>query len=84
MIVDGMNNYVVIKETTGIEVSIINDFKGWSGDSVFELQNGQIWKQDKYKYKYFYVIRPKSTIVKIGSKYIMTVKGKLITVKRIK
>ena len=84
MVVDGMNDYIEVEETTGIESRIINKFNGWSGDSVFELQNGQIWKQDKYKYKYFYANRPKTTIVKIGSKHIMTVKGKSIRVKRIK
>ena len=46
----------------------------------FELQNGQIWKQDKCKYKYFYAYRPTATIVKIGSRHIMTVKGKTIRV----
>ncbi|PHI18009.1 hypothetical protein CEQ90_20185 [Lewinellaceae bacterium SD302] len=67
-----------------MESRIVNDFKGWSGDTIFELQNGQIWKQDKYKYKYFYAHRPKATIVKVGSKYVLTVKGKSIRVKKIK
>ena len=84
IVVDGMNDYVEVEETTGFESKIVNDFKGWSGDTVFELQNGQIWKQDKYRYKYFYAYRPKATIVKVGSKYVMTVKGKSIRVKKIK
>ena len=53
MVVDDMNDYVEVEQTTGIESRIISEFNGWSGDSIFELQNGQIWKQDKYKYKYF-------------------------------
>ena len=84
LVVDGMDDYVEVEETTGFRSKIINDFKGWSGNSIFELQNGQIWKQDKYKYKYFYAYRPTATIVKIGSRHIMTVKGKSIRVKRIK
>jgi hypothetical protein len=79
-----MNDYVEVEETTGFESRIVNEFKGWSGDTIFELQNGQIWKQDKYKYKYFYAYRPKATIIKVGSKFIMTVKGKSIRVKKIK
>ncbi|MFH6937068.1 hypothetical protein [Flavobacterium sp. FlaQc-30] len=81
---NGMNDYAKIQETTAIKSKIINDFKGWSGDTIFELQNGQIWKQDKHKYKYFYSYRPNAIIIKTGSHYIMTVKGKSIRVKRIK
>lgn len=81
---DGMNDYAEVKKTTAIKSKIINDFKGWKGDTIFELQNGQIWKQDKYEYKYFYSHRPDAIIVKVGSHHIMTVKGKSIRVKRIK
>lgn len=81
---DGMNDFVEVESTTAIKSKIISDFKGWSGDTLFELQNGQIWKQDKYKYQYFYAYRPNVVIVKIGSHYVMTVKSKSIQVKRIK
>ena len=81
---DGMNDYAEIQETIAIKNRIVNEFKGWSGDTIFELQNGQIWKQDKYQYKYFYAYRPHAIIVKIGSHNIMTVKGRRIRVKRIK
>ncbi|HAA01338.1 MAG TPA: hypothetical protein DIS90_14860 [Cytophagales bacterium] len=63
---------------------IISDFKGWTGDTIFEFQNGQIWKQAKYEYKYFYAYRPDAMVAKIGSYYIMTVKGKSIRVTKIK
>ena len=82
LIADGLDDYAEIQETTAIKSTIVNDFNGWSGDTIFELQNGQIWKQDKYKY--FYAYRPKVTIVKVGSKHILNVKGKSIRVKRIK
>ena len=80
----GMNDYAEIQETTAIKSRIVNDFTGWSGDTKFELQNGQIWQQDKYKYKYFYAYYPEAVILKIGSHSIMTVKGKSIRVRRIK
>lgn len=79
---DGMNDFAEVESTTAIKSKIISDFRGWSGDTIFELQNGQIWKQDKYTY--FYAYRPNVVIVKVGSYYIMTVKNKSIRVKRIK
>lgn len=84
LVVDGVNDYVEIEQTSAIKSKIISDFNGWSGDSIFELQNGQVWKQAKYKYKYFYANRPTALIVKVGSRHIMTVKGKSIQVIRIK
>jgi hypothetical protein len=84
LVVDGINDYVEVELTTAIKSKIISDFKGWSGDTIFELQNGQIWKQAKYQYKYFYVYRPNVLIVRVGNKYIMNVKGKTIQVTKIK
>jgi hypothetical protein len=81
---EGMNEYVEIEQTTAIESKIVSDFNGWSGDTVFELQNGQIWKQDKYEYKYFYAYRPDALIVNVGSHFVMNVNGKSIRVKRLK
>src|SRR5271157_255155 len=37
--VDNMDDYVSVKQTTGIESQIINNFEGWKTDAVFELQN---------------------------------------------
>ena len=37
-----------------VESMILGDFKGWSGETVFRLDNGQIWQQrldGKYKYR---------------------------------
>lgn len=84
LVVDGVNDYVEVEQTTAIKSKIVSEFNGWSGDTIFELQNGQIWKQAKYKYKYFYAYRPNALIVKVGSKYIMNVKGKTIQVIKIK
>jgi hypothetical protein len=81
---EGMNDYAEVEETTMMKSYIVNEFNGWSGDTIFELQNGQIWQQNKYQYKYFYAHRPKAVIIRVGSKHIMTVKGRSIRVKRIK
>ena len=37
-----------------VESMILGYFKGWSGETVFRLDNGQIWQQrlaGKYKYR---------------------------------
>jgi len=81
---DGMDDYVEIQQTTASKSRIISDFKGWSGDTLFQFENGQTWKQAKYQYKYFYAYRPEVKVVKIGTHHIMTVKGKGIRVERIK
>eukprot|EP00494_Astrolonche_serrata_P017904 UN18094 len=33
--------------------SIVSPFKGWSGDTVFRLENGQVWQQRR-RGNYFY------------------------------
>jgi hypothetical protein len=32
-------------EADGIRTRIAGEFRGWDGDTVFRLENGQIWKQ---------------------------------------
>lgn len=61
---------------------ITSDFNGWSGDTVFVLQNGQVWQQSQYAYMYAY--RPSVTIEAFGTSGILTVNGKSINVKRLK
>jgi hypothetical protein len=84
IVVDGLSDYAEVQETSAIRSTIINEFNGWSGDTIFELQNGQIWKQAKYQYKYFYAYRPKAVIIKVGAKNILNVKGRSIRVTRLK
>jgi hypothetical protein len=37
-------------------------FQGWDGHSVYELSNGQIWKQSTYHYHYHYGYSPEVMI----------------------
>lgn len=69
-----------------IESRIDGEFSGWSGDTIFKLQNGQIWQQIEYSYKYSYKYCPKVTIVKTSTGWKMQVEGidKTIRVKRLK
>jgi hypothetical protein len=45
-----------------IESTIAGDFHGWEGETIFKLDNGQIWEQAEYDYTYSYSYRPEVTI----------------------
>lgn len=40
------------------ESKIKGEFSGWDGETVFELVNGQVWKQAKFKHKHHYKFMP--------------------------
>jgi hypothetical protein len=58
-----------------IRSTIRGEFTGWSGDTIFALDNGQLWQQAAYSYHYHYAYRPRVTIVQTGAGYIMQVEG---------
>jgi hypothetical protein len=58
-----------------IETRIDGEFQGWTGDTVFKLLNGQIWKQTSYNYKYAYKYSPGVLIYKGGVGCKMKVDG---------
>lgn len=63
---------------------ITSDFTGWSGETVFVLQNGQVWQQSQYAYMYMYAYRPSVTIEATGNSGIMTVNGRSVKVTKLK
>jgi hypothetical protein len=69
-----------------VESQIEGEFKGWDGETIFRLTNGQIWQQALYAYTYHYAYRPNIIIYKIASGYRMKVDDveDTIQVKRIK
>lgn len=69
-----------------IESSISGDFNGWEGETIFKLQNGQIWQQAEYDYEYDYDYSPDVTIYETTAGCRMKVEGEdeTILVKRIK
>jgi hypothetical protein len=67
-----------------IKATIVNGFTGWSGNTLFELDNGQIWKQAEYDYDYNYSYRPVALIYNTGYEYKLMVEGKTVTVRRLK
>ena len=38
-------------------------FNGWNGDTIYKLENGQIWRQAQYYYCSFYANHPETSIV---------------------
>jgi hypothetical protein len=68
-----------------VESRIDGNFEGWEGETIFKLQNGQIWQQVSYAYRYHYAYAPKVLIFKSGTVYKMKVDGVSgeITVRRI-
>ncbi len=69
-----------------IESRIDGEFSGWNGNTIFKLQNGQIWQQVEYSYKYAYKYCPKVKIINSSNGWVMQVDGidKTIRVKRLK
>lgn len=59
-----------------VESQIKGAFRGWKGGTnVFQLTNGQAWKQSHYKYQYHYAYQPKAKIWQDGSTYYLEVDG---------
>ena len=69
-----------------ITSKIKDTFNGFEEGNLYELDNGQIWKQTGYDYKYAYKYRPKVVIYKDGSSWYMSVDGvdKHVKVERLK
>ncbi|MGH8225839.1 MAG: hypothetical protein ACRER1_06780 [Gammaproteobacteria bacterium] len=75
-----------IKEPGRIESRLVGEFHGWSGDTIFRLENGQVWKQAGPGYFRTDLKNPQVTIKKLLFGYVMVVKGyesKEIFVRRI-
>ncbi len=69
-----------------IESTISGEFKGWDGETIFKLDNGQIWQQAEYDYMYSYSYRPEVTIypTTAGCKLKVEDEAEAIVVRRLK
>lgn len=70
-----------------IETNIDGDFKGWEGETIYRLRNGQIWQQASYHYHYHYAYAPEVTIYSTARGCAMRVSGdddEAISVRRLK
>jgi hypothetical protein len=79
-------SYVRSSCSPAIESTISGEIEGWDGNTVFKLDNGQIWQQTEYDYTYFYAYRPEVTIYQTSAGCRMKVEDETDTVlvKRIK
>lgn len=41
----GIRAEIKKSETAGIKSRIAGEFQGWTGDTLFQLENGQVWRQ---------------------------------------
>jgi hypothetical protein len=69
-----------------VESNISGEIEGWDGDTIFKLDNGQIWQQAGYDYTYFYAYHPDVTIYPTTAGCRMKVEDETgtVLVKRIK
>jgi hypothetical protein len=61
--------------TSVIESYIDGDFMGWDGETIFKLDNRQIWQQASYAYYYSYKYHPRVIIFNSSGSYKMQVEG---------
>lgn len=58
-----------------IQTKIDGDFEGWTGSTIWKMQNGQIWQQSQYAYHYHYAYMPNVVIFHLGNGWRMVVEG---------
>lgn len=64
-----------VAESHDIESRIDGDFEGWAGNTLFRLQNGQIWQQTDGRVRRATAISPRVTLTRRGFDYEMKVDG---------
>jgi hypothetical protein len=58
-----------------IQAHIAGDFEGYTGTTVFKLDNRQYWQQASFATQSHYAFRPGVTIMQDGTRYLMQVDG---------
>jgi hypothetical protein len=80
----GQRERVAVRQLTDVlESKISGEFKGWEGETIYQLTNGQVWQQSEYKYEYKYSYSPDVLIFEAGYGYVMQVDGTSVKVRRI-
>ena len=83
--INGLEQFIEVRRITDVmKATIVSDFNGWTGDTIFELDNGQVWKQAEYDYDYNYSYRPDALIYANGYGHTLVVEGNSVAVTRIK
>ncbi|EED33649.1 conserved hypothetical protein [gamma proteobacterium NOR5-3] len=58
-----------------VSSTIVGEFKGWQGNTVVRLANGQVWQQEKGQYYIHYAYQPAVFIYRVDGRYKMDVDG---------
>ena len=86
LVIDDFDEPVICKRLKNvIETQILGEFKGWEGETIFKMLNGQVWQQAIYAYMYHYAYIPNVLIYQFKGDWIMKVEGvdETIRVKRL-
>jgi hypothetical protein len=46
-----------------MSVQVEDDWEGWDGDTIVQLSDGTVWRQEEYHYEYSYAHRPQVSLV---------------------
>ena len=57
------------------ESHISDEFEGWDGDTVYELDDGSKWELVSYTYSYSYHYRPRAIVWQDGGSYYLEVQN---------
>jgi hypothetical protein len=83
----GMEMEMARQTPDAIESTIVGEFNGWDGKTVFTLANGQVWKQSNPGKVVYHAVNPRVTITKgVFGSYRLNVEGlnASVAVRRIK
>lgn len=45
-----------------MSLQIDGSWSGWDGDTIVQLTDGSVWRQDEYHYEYSYAYRPEASV----------------------
>ncbi|GAA4017432.1 hypothetical protein GCM10022408_33750 [Hymenobacter fastidiosus] len=74
LVIEDFDEPVICKKLKNvIETQISGEFKGWEGETIFKMMNGQIWQQSSYAYTYHYAYSPNVLIYEFKGTWTMKV-----------
>lgn len=45
-----------------MNLRVDGSWSGWDGDTIVQLTDGSVWRQDEYYYEYRYAYRPEAVV----------------------
>ncbi len=86
LVKSGRKSSSISQTSNVIHSNVEGDFEGWEGDTIFKLDNGQIWQQANYAYMYHYAYHPEVMIINANGSWKLKVEDvdEMIEVTRLK